>query len=70
MIFFHLNLHHYCKVKKIIIIKRKKKFTPLFTEVGLISSPSYGEKDLRKIEEFPSGPVVKNSMLPMQRSWV
>lgn len=46
------------------------KFTPLFTEVGLRSSPSYGEKDLRKTEEFPSGPVVKSSMLPMQRSWV
>ena len=37
--------------------------------MGLISSPSYGEKDLRKIEELPSGPVVKNSMRPMQRSW-
>ena len=46
------------------------KFIPLFTEVGLISSPSYGEKDLRKIEELPNGPVVKNSMRPMQRSWV
>ena len=63
------------EVQKQMLVDMAKKL-PVYTRTGsggqFIQSHLGKQiyKDLRKIEEFPSGPVVKNSMLPVQRSWV